>query len=40
METGTPYIANKDIINQNSNLKNIGRISINLCCEITLPVSK
>lgn len=35
LETGTPYIAYKDHVNEKSNQKNIGIIkSSNLCCEI------
>jgi ribonucleoside-diphosphate reductase alpha subunit len=36
IETGMPYIAYKDAINQKCNQKNLGTIkSSNLCCEIT-----
>jgi ribonucleoside-diphosphate reductase alpha subunit len=35
IETGTPYILNKDACNSKSNQKNLGTIrSSNLCCEI------
>lgn len=37
METGTPYVLNKDAVNIKSNQKNIGTIkSSNLCAEVTL----
>jgi len=36
IETGMPYIAYKDAINQKCNQKNLGTIkSSNLCCEVT-----
>ena len=35
IETGTPYIVNKDVCNDFSNQKNLGTLqSSNLCCEI------
>lgn len=37
IETGTPYVLNKDTVNEKSNQKNIGIIkSSNLCAEINL----
>lgn len=40
LESGKPYILNKDQINDKSGMKNAGIIkSSNLCCEITLPSS-